>query len=272
MCGFGSLGARWTAPVLLGLIVLLMAPRPGAAYQLRVDDLSCTGAACVINDDFNDGVIGASWLPQGTVSESGGFVTFEDPGIGGNLVFPDLVLDDENSVLFQAASMSLTAGAFSVESRWEAGAPGFSEGVNQTFRAFGTGFNYDLSVTVRNRTPEVAALTGRVPGLVLSSSLQIRDLSDLILGTTHQDIALAPGQFTGDIILRSNWSDVANEMSMAASLDGGSSFLELDPIFFTLANSAHIVLSAGTVVPEPATASLLVLGLLGVGAAGRRRR
>lgn len=126
-----------------------------------------------------------------------------------------------------------------------------------------------VSIWIAHLDDDMAGLFGTTAGLYVSFTRSVGDIEN----TVAQNVAIDPADITGDVLLRMSYDDAADELSAAFSLDGGTTF---QAPFASVASdlkmddSSEWYLDAQELqIPEPATMSLLGIGVL---ALIRRRR
>lgn len=247
-----------------------------AAYSFSMDRFSVVGNLTGnVTDDFDDGVLSPWWnVWDPTVVESGTTATFSNPGTTESFQLGALNLSSEMSYMGSAHLGSLQLqngfGNFEGTSTWVASTPG----PNQIFMMGVDNFSTDeeFSIGVHNFGAAIANGLGipEGPGVLFGR------FGDVSNGDFEaQGVSFAPGDFTGDILLRLAFDDSTDIFSASYSLDGGDHFLHpFSDIAATVGTQEYFTWSLGgesmSAVPLPATIWLFGSGLLGLFGAGRR--
>ena len=273
---------------LVGLGVLLAGPRASALavdYDYAVERFRVQGnLPGDLTDEFDDGSLGSWYVtPGGTVSESGGALHLMGPGFEDSAAYsilkPQIVLNRSDAFSPPEYSVTDGAGNFTSSSEWRnlPDAPGgfYSMGL----RYFtSTTMVEAFSLTLSNLDQQTADAFGSIAGLVMGFDFSTYDvIGQALLSTESERFAIDPGDITGNIVLQLSFDDVANELSAAVSLDGGTSFANgfasrATDLSYSIFGGPNFFLFAdpATVVPEPSTGLLVAAGLLVL--ASRRSR
>ncbi|MEM9175969.1 MAG: PEP-CTERM sorting domain-containing protein [Myxococcota bacterium] len=217
-------------------------------------------------DDFDDGMISPAWSDGlvGSVVESGSTIRFANPGEGGFLPAP---LETEVSSLAGQGVQLDFGGDFTATSVWTASTFAPSQGINLSIGSINsaTGNVHQLSFGLSNTLPDVASVLGGGSGLGLSILSAVREsqAGDLVsIGRTS--VPILASQITGDIHLAIAFDDANNTLQPLYSLDGGTTVVPAGAAIPWNFFGGGFALSASTTVPEPSTALLIGLGLIGL--------
>lgn len=236
-------------------------------FSYSVNDFAVSGRP--VSDNFNDGVIGPLWSPFGTVGESGGVVTFSNPGLPGFLApFP---LDSDTSGLNGAGIAVNGAGNFTAVSTWLADSP--DPGTSYSM-ALGSqdalGNTHQIALSVGNNSSDVASVLGGGTGLNVELIVQTRNTSFAITSWNPTPQAFSASDVIGSVILTLQFDDLLNQVTGSYSLNGGATVHSFAPVAWSFSGGQFALVSSATAaIPEPSTGLLVISGLLGL--AGWRR-
>jgi len=264
---------------ILFVSVLTMSANVNAAtYSFSVDSFQMAGNLPVsVVDDFNNGSIAPLWeVFDPTVVESGGTVTFSNPGttvsslqIGGlsNISSEMSYIGSTSPGQLQ---MQNGAGSFLGTSTWISATPN----TNQFFTMIISNIvaDEDISIFVSNYDSVFANAFGVPQGL----SITFGRFKDVATGDFNvQGVSILPGDITGDILLSLAFDDTTDLFQGAYSLDGGTTFLS--PFSAIAASSTvqemgwNLGAESFTVVPLPSAVWLFGSGLIGLIGIARRK-
>lgn len=247
-----------------GLIMPLSASAQAQSYDFTAESFSVPQRG--IFDDFDDGVIGGAWSDGlvGNVTESGSRLRLSQPGERGFLPAP--LSTEVSSLAGQGVQLDF-GGSFTATSVWTQPTLDPSEGINISIGSLSatTGNVHQLSFGLSNTRADVAAVLGGGSGLGVSLLSAVREsqAGDLV-SISRTSIPVSASAITGNVHLSLAFDDANNTLQPLYSLDGGVTTLAAGaPIpwdFF----GGGFALSASSTVPEPGTALLMGLGLLGL--------
>ena len=132
-------------------------------------------------------------------------------------------------------------------------------------RYFGPGNTSEgFSLSLSDLDQTTADAFGSQPGLVMSFAFFTFDgVAQSLLSNDSERFSIDPNGVTGDLVLELRFDDLANQMSAAVSLDGGTIFQT--PFATRSANllgGANFFLFGDPVtLPEPSTGLLMTVGL-----------
>lgn len=268
---FSLVSSVWFLPITIAVastVLLTSGARAQVPFSFDVDQFEVNGRLVV--DDFNDGVLAPQWVSTiGNVSESGGVLTISSPGAGGFLG-PDLSTEASGPSGFSVGIADF--GNFSSFSIWGSDVPSLSQGINHSLGSLDllTGEVHQYSVGLSNTTAGVANLLGGDSGLAISILDVIRDAPNgNILSLTRTTVSVLAVDITGPIVFGMNFDDLTDTLNPFYSLDGGTTILSPFPDRPWSFGGGQFALSASSVVPEPGTAVLFGMGLVGL-CVGRR--
>jgi hypothetical protein len=225
---------RLWLPVAAVLSVLVVASGNSHAQTFSYDFDSWSGSGngfgeSGVIDDFNDGDLMDWTIENGTAIVSGGVLNLRDPGSLFTAHFPsfDLVSFLSHVVRDDGAFLADGLGDFTV-----------TTAIKQTLIPVDdyVGLNvgtaaphYFIALVVQNFGPEIGAQEEFEEGL--SAALYINAISSIDSPTEATVSSVAsvrtsfnPVEITGDIHLRLDFNDAANEFTGSFSTDGGGSF------------------------------------------------
>jgi hypothetical protein len=196
-----------------------------ADYSFYLDRFEVSGQVN-LSDDFDDGVLDPWVIYDPTVEETGGFVSFSNPG-----TIEDWVLDGVNYVTemsFIGSGYSSDfvvengGGDFTAVSRWSPVVPG----INQWYE-MQVGYEVqqephigiDISVGVGNWDSEFAAIMGIEPGLGISFYRSTDNLLWRHIPINEADLTSADA-----VLLKLDFYDDTDEFRAGFSLDNGVSY------------------------------------------------
>ncbi|MEM9176068.1 MAG: PEP-CTERM sorting domain-containing protein [Myxococcota bacterium] len=225
-------------------------------------------------DEFDDGVLDAAWdgTVFGSVSESGSTLTLSNPGVFGFLPPP---IETESTVISGQGLQLDFGGDMTATTVWTQAVPLPSQAFNFSLGSIdaSTGNVHQYTVGISDTPVAVAAELGGSAGLGVSILSVVRDSGPgNILSLSRSSISILPGDITGDVHLTLAFDDATNTLQAGYSLDGGLTSQTIgaaEPWNFF---GGGFSLSASSTVPEPGTAVLLGLGLMGLGRAREAKR
>jgi hypothetical protein len=184
-----------------------------------------------VTDEFDDGALFPWSLSNGTVEESGGLLTFSNPGdLTEYHVDGHIVTTEESEVSCSEGSLLVADGAgdFTATVTLTTGAPG----PNQFFLLEcdlenSAGNLDDIQIGIFNIEPGIANDPDILPAPFhfYPAGLSITFLNDEDPGVTPQSALIVPGDIAGDILLSLIFNDEMNQFTATYSLDGGATVL-----------------------------------------------
>jgi hypothetical protein len=216
-------------------------------------------------DEFDDGTIGPGWAPfLGTADESGGVVTFHDPGFD----YPvGSVRVDVSDIEFEEPAVN-GSGSFTATVYWVQAIPGVDRQFHVQLYVIGATMSESVGLAFTNLSGATAAAQG--PGSVAGPAVtqQVARYDGVSFTTPYlASTAVDPGDVTGRIVLRLAFDDASDTFTGAFSLDGGATFQSpFGPMpVSTASNDLELVIGAGLVAPVlPASIQLVPLKVLTV--------
>ena len=221
----------------IGSLLIMVGRVDATPYSFSVDRFHVVGnLPGDIVDEFDDGVLDPWSIQGGTVVESGGVVTFSDPGEVADYFQDNLhVTQERSSVEVEAATgvfaVADGSGDFVVESRWLPVLPDLNLGYGMTFHYPPSEFD-QVWIGIYNLEALALPLLGAPAGTVSGSYISFirispgpgTGLGDMTF--EYQGVPVAASDITGDIVFRLLFDDAANSFSATYSLDDGSTFLQ----------------------------------------------
>ena len=217
-------------------------------YQADRFELLDLNGDVVGADDFDDGGIAPWTIGSGTVVESGGFVTFSNPGR--HRLYPDCsdVVLDESGIYAPnqggigagpGFSVKNGVGDFVATTTWAPVVPDLPGGYYASVLFYPTspGSFEAVSLNIHNFDTAVAAAQAECfPGVAFPPGLAISqghntgtlDATGTNTGTTFLDLQnflIQPSDVTGNILFRIQFDDETDLVTTSFSLDGGTTFL-----------------------------------------------
>lgn len=267
--------------LLIGALVLIAGSVNATPYAFSVDQIVLTGnAPGYAEDEFNDGII-APWLINNpTVTESGGVVTFSNPGVTTINQYNNYLVIDEESEIITNNNLGIEDGLgdFDTTSKWVPILPTQNQ-------LYGMGVHIEkplhedsffINIEVINIGPLMADIFGVSAGLNI---MFIQDVDGKAIDEDNlQFYSINAEDVKGNILLSVNFNDGADLFSGEFSLDGGATFLSpFSPISTQMSDAVFEnwglygdSLDIQT-IPESSTILLLTTGLFGLGFVGRKR-
>ncbi len=241
-----------------------------AAYVYYLDRFELTGTQppTAIIDEFNDNSINSSlWeIYDPTVVESGGTVSFSNPGTLDSYPLGKLFITSEMSYLDSRFSMVDGGGNYTATSTWTGVIP-----LENQFYIMNhdTGLpDENTFIGIFNWDTDISNFLGTSAGLMIFFGR----IGNLGTGDFEiQEISLDPTDITGNILLRMAFNDTSNEFSGSYSLDGGTTFVS--PFDALAPPVGGLTLGDWTLgaesweawaVPVPSSFILLLFGIAGI--------
>jgi hypothetical protein len=221
----------------IGSLLIMVGRVDATPYSFSVDRFHVVGnLPGDIVDEFDDGVLDPWNIQVGTAVESGGVVTFSDPGEVADYFQDNLhVTQERSSVEVEAATgvfaVADGSGDFVVESRWLTVLPDLNLGYGMTFHYPPSEFD-QVWIGIYNLEALALPLLGAPAGTVSGSYISFIRISPgpgtglYNLTFEYQAVPVVASDITGDIVFRLLFDDTANSFSATYSLDGGSTFLQ----------------------------------------------
>ena len=283
----GPANAVFLALVGIALFLSGNAHADHTTFDYEVERFEVTGnLPGSLVDEFDDGILTATQA-LGTVTEYGGALHLESEGFHNEYPgIPLLTVDRSDAIMDSSFTILNGQGDFTSTAtlRNLVFQPGGYFASNIAYDNNGTTVEI-LSLSVLQGSPEiVAAIDAEYPvfgysgtDLNLSMTRSIQPVSGTGAATIldHQTIHVPESFLTDDILFTMFFTDSTDSVLGAISLDGGAGYYLLDPVTMTgLGPSDFGVFTLFgdplTIIPEPSTALLLGLGLIGISGAGRR--
>lgn len=101
--------------------------------------------------------------------------------------------------------------------------PGGFYGFSLGYQA-GAGFGEGIGVGIANYTPQIAGYLGAPSGLVIAQTKGVQSGGSAV-SHEQEELAITPGDVTGQIYMRIAFDDGAGEVTTSFSLDGSSTFI-----------------------------------------------
>jgi hypothetical protein len=268
--------------LLIGALVLMTGSVNATPYAFSIDQIMLTGnVPGYAEDEFNDGIIAPPWLINNpTVRESGGVVTFSNPGVITINQYNNYLIIDEESEIVTDSNLGIEDGLgdFDVTSKWVPIFPtqnqlyGMSVHIAKPLHED----SFFINIEVIDIGPLMADIFGVSAGLnvMFGQDVDGKEIDEDNL----QFISIKAEDVTDNILLSMNFNDSADLFSGEFSLDGGATFMSpFSPISTQMSDA--VFESFGLygdsldiqTIPESSTILLLITGLFGLGFVGRKR-
>lgn len=263
------------AVTLLGGLLLMLSHVDAADYSFSVDSFQVTGNLPVnLVDEFDDGNVAPWVIYDPTVVESGGMVTFSNPGTIEPLLIDNFSALNEFSNMGSGGGSPFNvqngAGDFTGVSRWEPDIPGINQyyGMDVGYELVSEPHQgIDIGLGVGYADTIAADFWGGTEGGLYIDFKRVGAIpfEDWIF----QHVPIAETDITGDILLRLNFDDASDQFTADFSLDGGTSFQSpfapMDWGMETPGGNYEWYLHANSltdvhIVPEPISSVLFVAG------------
>ena len=217
----------------LGLVACVCAPAHGfhSTFGASLERIEIDGNVFGAHDgvadwvdEFDGDVLGPDWRPpMGTVIQSGGVLTLQNPGMD----FPYEPKLDQ-SVVSHATPAARSDGSYTVVAQWT---PNLSETDRRVhLQLVGHGdwlFIESAGLSITNLSPAVAAAYGPsvLPGYAISQELsRLNSGYDPPALIRYDAVPLDPASVTGSIVFRLAVDVEASMVTTSFSLDGGATF------------------------------------------------
>ncbi len=238
------------------VIALLLPLVPGVAgalpftasverFEADGNNYGSPGGALDLVDEFDDGMIGPNFsILLGTAVESGGKLTFHDPGVS----VPLTGLTQEISTVEATTDLDNGAGNFTLTSYWDPTPLGVN--TQLFFQIYGVSPVVEAAgFTVNNFDAATAPAAGTPVGYSIGVE-RVFPLGNQLPPVTSY-VSIDPLTVTGQLVLRMSFDDATNQMTYSFSLDGGTTFQSPFPSIqaFVIDSAGEVLLGAAAVPP-----------------------
>jgi hypothetical protein len=248
-----TLRCPWMLATVVAAVAFAAAPSSALTFSSSCDrfevdgnEFGPVGGAFDFVDEF-DGTLAPSWVVLlGTAVESGGTVTVRNPGASiplGSAVLEISTIENE------AHGISDGSGDFTMLSDWGLTLPATNSELHMQLYAVSPIIEA-AGITVNNTSPEVAALSGAIPGYSVSQSVT-QGFGSGFTTLQSNSVAIVPSSVTGHIILKMTFDDATNMLTCSFSLDDGQTFSTFPPmhIFNAGVIDYDVLLGAAGITP-----------------------
>jgi len=219
-------------------LLFVSSPANTAPFAYSVDRIEVTGNIFgSLVDEFDDGVVAPWEIQDGTVTESGGLLTFSGSG-----AYSESRADSPHNLVNDGA------GNFTVTSTWLPVAPSLNEsfGMIAETRPDPAVEDDDIEVGLVNLSAETASLLGLPAGLSVFFAHYASGEPILY--------PISSGDITGHILLEITFDDDTDLFSGGISLDDGDTFIRSFPAVASIYPVNYLTdfeLGATRMVPVP---------------------